>query len=122
MIQPRTMLIVADNTGAKKLMCIGSVGNVSKKGATIGDTITASVKEAIPRASVKKEEKVRAIIIRVKKTHQRSDGTLIRFDDNAVVLINPDKSPRGTRIFGPVAKEIRQKGFSKIISQATEVV
>lgn len=122
MILPHSRLKVVDNTGAKEIMCIGLIGAARKKGATLGDTIFGSVKKALPRASVKQKEKVRAVIIRVKKPHQREDGTVIRFDENAVILINPDGSPRGSRIFGPVAKEIRQRGFNKIASLATEVI
>lgn len=121
MIYPQTMLTVADNTGAKKVMCIRILGG-NKKYAEIGDTIIAVVKEAIPNMPVKRSDIVRAIIVRTKKTIRRSDGMYIRFDDNAVVIVNIDNNPRGTRVFGPVAREIREKSFSKIVSLAPEVL
>lgn len=121
MIYPQTMLTVADNTGAKKVMCIKVLGG-SKKHAKIGDTIIAVVKEAIPNMPVKRSDVVRAIIVRTKKTIRRSDGMYIRFDDNAAVLVNMENNPRGTRVFGPVAREIRDKNFSKIVSLAPEVL
>jgi large subunit ribosomal protein L14 len=121
MIYPQTMLTVADNTGAKKVMCIRILGG-NKKYATIGDTIIAVVKEAIPNMPVKRSDVVKAIVVRTKKTIRRSDGMYIRFDDNAAVIVNADSNPRGTRVFGPVAREIRDKNFSKIVSLAPEVL
>lgn len=121
MIYPQTMLTVADNTGAKKVMCIRVLGG-NKKYAKIGDTIIAVVKEAIPNMPVKRSDIVRAIVVRTKKTIRRSDGMYIRFDDNAAVLVNAENNPRGTRVFGPVAREIRDKNFSKIVSLAPEVL
>ena len=121
MIYPQTMLTVADNTGAKKVMCIRVLGG-NKKYATIGDTIIAVVKEAIPNMPVKRSDVVKAIVVRTKKTIRRSDGMYIRYDDNAAVNVNADSNPRGTRVFGPVAREIRDKNFSKIVSLAPEVL
>ena len=121
MIYPQTMLIVADNTGAKKIMCIRILGG-NKKYAEIGDTIIAVVKEAIPNMPVKRSDIVRAIIVRTRKTIRRPDGMYIRFDDNAAVVVNMDNNPRGTRVFGPVAREIREKNLSKIVSLAPEVL
>jgi large subunit ribosomal protein L14 len=121
MIYPQTILTVADNTGAKKVMCIRVLGG-NKKYATIGDTIIAVVKEAIPNMPVKRSDVVKAIVVRTKKTSRRPDGMYIRFDDNAAVIVNADNNPRGTRVFGPVAREIRDKNFSKIVSLAPEVL
>jgi large subunit ribosomal protein L14 len=121
MIYPQTMLTVADNTGAKKVMCIRVLGG-NKKFAEIGDTIIAVVKEAIPNMAIKRSSIVRAIVVRTKKTVRRQDGMYIRFDDNAAVIVNPDNNPRGTRVFGPVAREIRDRNFSKIVSLAPEVL
>jgi large subunit ribosomal protein L14 len=121
MIYPQTMLTVADNTGAKKVMCIRVLGG-SKKYAKIGDTIIAVVKEAIPNMPIKRSDIVRAIVVRTRKTIRRPDGMYIRFDDNAVVIVNMENNPRGTRVFGPVAREIRDKNFSKIVSLAPEVL
>ena len=121
MIYPQTMLTVADNTGAKKVMCIRILGG-NKKYAKIGDTIIAVVKEAIPNMPIKRSDVVKAIIVRTKKTIRRQDGMYIRFDDNAAVIVNADNNPRGTRVFGPVAREIRDKNFSKIVSLAPEVL
>nr|AWT38756.1 ribosomal protein L14 [Licmophora sp.] len=121
MIYPQTMLTIADNTGAKKVMCIRVIGN-NKKYAEIGDTIVAVVKEALPNMPVKRSDIVRAIIVRTRKIIRRSDGMYIRFDDNAAVIVNMDNNPKGTRIFGPVAREIREKSFSKIVSLAPEVL
>jgi large subunit ribosomal protein L14 len=121
MIYPQTMLTVADNTGAKKVMCIRVLGG-NKKYAKIGDTIIAVVKEALPNMPVKRSDVVKAIIVRTTKSVRRSDGMYIRFDDNAVVIVNKDNNPRGTRVFGPVAREIRDKNFSKIVSLAPEVL
>ena len=121
MIYPQTMLTVADNTGAKKVMCIRVLGG-NKKYAKIGDTIIAVVKEAIPNMPVKRSDVVRAVVVRTKKSIRRPDGMYIRFDDNAVVIVNMDNNPRGTRVFGPVAREIRDKNYSKIVSLAPEVL
>ena len=121
MIYPQTMLTVADNTGAKKVMCIRVLGG-NKKYATIGDTIIGVVKEALPNMPVKRSDVIKAIIVRTKKTIRRDDGMYIRFDDNAAVIVNADNNPRGTRVFGPVAREIRDKNFSKIVSLAPEVL
>ena len=121
MIYPQTMLTVADNTGAKKVMCIRVLGG-NKKYAQIGDTIIAVVKEAIPNMPIKRSDVIKAIIVRTKKTIRRQDGMYIRFDDNAAVIVNTDNNPRGTRVFGPVAREIRDKNFSKIVSLAPEVL
>ena len=121
MIYPQTMLTVADNTGAKKVMCIRVLGG-NKKYAQIGDTIIAVVKEAIPNMPIKRSDVVRAIIVRTTKSIRRKDGMYIRFDDNAAVLVNAENNPRGTRVFGPVAREIRDKNFSKIVSLAPEVL
>ena len=117
------MLNVADNTGAKLLMCIRVLGGYKKRYSRIGDIITCSVKEAAPRGSVKKGEVVHAVIVRQRKEMRRKDGTYVRFDENAVVIIDKkSKEPKGTRIFGPVARELRGAGFQKIISLAPEVV
>ena len=121
MIYPQTMLTVADNTGAKKVMCIRVLGG-NKKYATIGDTIIAVVKEALPNMPIKQSDVVRAIVVRTKKNIRRQDGMYIRFDDNAAVIVNMDNNPRGTRVFGPVAREIRDKNYSKIVSLAPEVL
>jgi large subunit ribosomal protein L14 len=121
MIQPQTYLTVADNTGAKKVMCIRVLGN-NRKYAKVGDIIIGVVKDALPNMAVKRSAVVRAVIVRTRKTIKRSDGMAIRFDDNAAVIINAENNPRGTRVFGPVAKEIREKNFTKIISLANEVI
>jgi large subunit ribosomal protein L14 len=121
MIYPQTMLTVADNTGAKRVMCIRVLGG-KKKYAEIGDTIIAVVKEAIPNMPVKRSDVVRAIIVRTTKSIRRKDGMYIRFDDNAAVIVNMENNPRGTRVFGPVAREIRDKNYSKIVSLAPEVL
>ena len=121
MIYPQTILTVADNTGAKKVMCIRILGG-NKKYAEIGDTIIAVVKEAIPNMPVKRSDVVKAIVVRTKKSVRRQDGMYIRFDDNAAVIVNTDNNPRGTRVFGPVAREIRDRNFSKIVSLAPEVL
>src|SRR3712207_2007561 len=122
MIQPQTRLKVADNTGAKEIMCIRVLGGSRVKLGTVGDIIVASVKDAAPGGNAKKGEVVRAVIVRVAKEYGRSDGSHIRFDDNAAVLIRPDGNPRGTRIFGPVARELRDKQFMRIVSLAPEVL
>lgn len=121
MIQPQTYLTIADNTGAKKLMCIRILGN-NRKYANVGDVIIGVVKDALPNMAVKRSSVVRAVIVRTKNTIRRSDGMAVRFDDNAAVIINVENNPKGTRVFGPVAREIREKNFTKIISLATEVV
>lgn len=122
MIQPRTMLEVADNSGAKKVQCIRVMGGSRKKYATLGDTIIVAVKEAAPDGTVKKGEVARAVVVRTVKEVRRRDGSYIRFDRNAAVLLNPQNNPIGTRIFGPVARELRDKQFTKIISLAPEVI
>ena len=122
MIQIYTRLKVADNSGAKIISCIGIPGGSGRKHAWLGDVIVASVKEAAPAAAVKKGEVVRAVVVRTVKPTRRADGSHIRFDDNAAVLINPDQMPRGTRIFGPVARELRDKNFMRIVSLAPEVL
>lgn len=117
------MLKVADNTGAKKLMCIRVNGGYKKRFAILGDVITCAVKEAAPRGTVKKSEVVQAVIVRQRKEMRRKDGTYIRFDENAAVIIDPkNKEPKGTRIFGPIARELRGRGYQKIISLAPEVL
>jgi len=121
MIYPQTILTVADNTGAKKVMCIRILGG-NKKYAKIGDTIIAVVKEALPNMPVKRSDVIRAVVVRTKKSIRRQDGMYIRFDDNAAVIVNMDNNPRGTRVFGPVAREIRDKNYSKIVSLAPEVL
>ena len=115
MIYPQTILTIADNTGARKIMCIRVLGG-NRKYAKIGDTIIGVVKEAIPNMPVKRSDIVRAIVVRTCKTIRRQDGMYIRFDDNAAVVVNLDNNPRGTRVFGPIAREIREKNFSKIVS------
>jgi large subunit ribosomal protein L14 len=122
MIQPQTRLKVADNTGAKEIMCIRVLGGSKVKQGTVGDIIVASVKDAAPGGNAKKGEVVRAVIVRVAKEYGREDGSHIRFDDNAAVLLRPDGNPRGTRIFGPVARELRDKNFMRIVSLAPEVL
>ncbi|NCO05279.1 MAG: 50S ribosomal protein L14 [Candidatus Magasanikbacteria bacterium] len=123
MIQHLTMLKVADNSGAKKLMCIRVLGGYQKRFARIGDIITCSVKEALPRSAVKKGEVVHAVVVRQRKELRRKDGTYIRFDENAAVVIDKkSKEPKGTRIFGPIPREIRTKGYQKIVSLAPEVL
>jgi large subunit ribosomal protein L14 len=122
MIQEETNLVVADNSGAKKVRCIRVLGGSGRKYATVGDLIVVAVKSAIPNGNVKKGEVSRAVIVRTKKEVKRSDGSYIRFDENAAVLINPQNEPRGTRIFGPVARELRDKQFMKIVSLAPEVL
>jgi large subunit ribosomal protein L14 len=121
MIQPQTYVTIADNTGAKKIMCIRVLGG-NKKYARIGDIIIGVVKDALPNMAVKRSNVIRAVIVRTRHTIKRADGMGIRFDDNAAVIINAENNPRGTRVFGPVAREIREKHFTKIISLANEVV
>ena len=122
MIQELTRLSVADNSGAKKIMCIRVLGGSGKKYGSIGDIIVVSVKSAIPNAPVKKGDVSRAVIVRTKKEIRRNDGSYIRFDENAAVLLDGNGEPRGTRIFGPVARELREKDFMKIVSLAPEVL
>ena len=122
MIQMRTKLDVADNTGAKVAYCIKVLGGTRRRYATIGDVIVASVKTAIPGGEVKPGDKVRGVIVRMRSNVRRPDGSYVRFDRNAMVLIDPDLNPKGTRIFGAVARELRDKNFMKIISLASEVV
>lgn len=122
MIQQETRLNVADNSGAKELLCIRVVGGSTRRYGNIGDVIVATVKDATPGGVVKKGEIIRAVIVRSVKGKRRPDGSYIRFDDNAAVIIKEDKQPRGTRIFGPVARELREKDFMKIISLAPEVL
>ena len=122
MIQMQTLLKVADNTGAKELMCIRVLGGTRRKYANIGDVIIASVRKATPGGVVKKGDVVKAVIVRSVKGLRREDGTYIRFDENAAVIIRDDKNPKGTRIFGPVARELRDKDFTKILSLAPEVL
>lgn len=121
MIQKRSMLVVADNTGVKKVMCIQSLGK-NKRFAEIGEMIVASVKEATPDAIIKKGEVVKAVIVRTAKQIRRKDGTYLRFDENACVIVDNNREPKGTRVFGPVARELRENKFLKIISLAPEVV
>ena len=122
MIQMQTYLKVADNSGAKELMCIRVLGGTRRKYANIGDVVVCSVKKATPGGVVKKGDVVKAVIVRSDKGLRRADGTYIRFDENAAVIIKEDKNPRGTRIFGPVAKELREKDYMKILSLAPEVL
>ena len=122
MVQMQTYLKVADNTGAKELMCIRVLGGSRKRYANIGDIVVASVKKAAPGGSVKKGDVVKAVIVRSKHGVRRADGSYIRFDDNAAVIINDQKQPRGTRIFGPVARELRERDYMKIVSLAPEVL
>ena len=121
MIYPQTMLTVADNTGARKIMCIRVLGG-SRKYARVGDSIIGVVKEAIPNMPIKKSDIVKAVVVRTVKSIRRKDGMYISFDDNAAIIVNVDNNPRGTRVFGPVAREIRDKNFSKIVSLAPEVL
>jgi large subunit ribosomal protein L14 len=122
MIQQESRLKVADNTGAKEILCIRVLGGSGRRYASIGDVIVATVKDAIPGGAVKEGEVVKAVIVRVKKQKRRPDGSYIRFDENAAVIINEQQNPRGTRIFGPVGRELREKRFMKIISLAPEVL
>ncbi len=122
MIQQESRLKVADNTGARELLCIRVLGGSSRRYAGLGDVIVGTVKEATPGGSVKKGEVVKAVVVRTKKEARRSDGTYIRFDDNACVLIDNNRQPRGTRIFGPVARELREHKFMRIVSLAPEVL
>ncbi len=122
MIQPQTRLKVADNTGAKEIMCIKVLGGSKRRYARVGDVIVASIKTATPNGTVKKKEVVRAVIVRSRREVTRRDGSNVRFDENAAVIIDAAKQPRGTRIFGPVTRELRRKGFMKIVSLAPEVL
>ena len=122
MIQQESILRIADNTGAKSALCIRVLGGSRRRYAGVGDVIVATVKDAIPNAGIKKGEVVKAVIVRTSKETRRKDGTYIRFDDNAAVIINPQGEPRGTRIFGPVARELREKKYMKIVSLAPEVL
>ncbi|MCL2045468.1 MAG: 50S ribosomal protein L14 [Oscillospiraceae bacterium] len=122
MIQQESYLKVADNTGAKEIKCIRVLGGSKRKYGSVGDVIVASVRKAAPGGAIKKGEVVRAVIVRTAKGLHRSDGTYVRFDENAAVLIREDKNPRGTRIFGPVARELRDKDYMKILSLAPEVI
>ena len=121
MIQPQTQLTIADNTGARKIMCIRVLGG-NKNYASVGDIIIGVVKESSPRMPVKRSDSVRAVVVRTRKTISRKNGTCIRFDDNAAVLINAQNNPRGTRVFGPIAREIRDKNFTRVVSLAPEVL
>ena len=122
MIQQETRLVVADNTGAKELLVIRVMGSSNKKFAAVGDVVVATVKDATPNMTVKKSEVVKAVIVRTKHDIKRADGSVIRFDENAAVIINKDGNPRGTRVFGPVARELRDNNFMKIVSLAPEVI
>ena len=122
MIQAETRLAVADNTGAKALQCIKVLGGSRRRYARLGDIIVASVKEAAPRGTVKKKDVVKAVVVRQRKEAGRKDGSSIRFDENAAVIVNDDGQPRGTRIFGPVARELRDHGYTRIVSLAPEVL
>jgi large subunit ribosomal protein L14 len=122
MIQQESRLKVADNTGAKEILCIRVLGGSGRRYASIGDVIVATVKDAIPGGAVREGEVVKAVVVRVKKQKRRPDGSYIRFDENAAVIINEQQNPRGTRIFGPVGRELREKRFMKIISLAPEVL
>ena len=122
MIQPYTRLKVADNTGARQVMCIGVPGGTRRRYATVGDVVTCSVKRAIPGGVVKKGDVVKAVVVRIANHYHRPDGSYVRFDDNAAVILDDKGNPKGTRIFGPVARELRDKNFMKIISLAPEVL
>ena len=122
MIQRETRLKVADNSGAREVLCINIVGGSNRRYADLGDVITCSVKDALPGGNVRMHQVVKAVVVRVAKEHRRPDGSYIRFDDNACVIIGDDKNPRGTRIFGPVARELRDREFMRIVSLAPEVL
>ena len=122
MIQQETSLTVADNTGAKEVLCIKVLGGSKKRYARVGDLIVVTIKKSIPSANLKKGEVHKAVVVRTKKESKRKDGSYIRFDDNAVVIVNDNKEPRGTRVFGPVARELRERKFMKILSLAPEVL
>ena len=122
MVQVYTMLNSADNSGAKRLLCIKVLGGSRRRYARVGDIVVASVKEAIPNSQVAKGEVVRAVVVRTKKEYRRPDGSYVKFDENAAVVITPQLEPRGTRVFGPVARELRDKNFTRIVSLAPEVI
>jgi len=122
MVQVYTMLNSADNSGAKRLMCIKVLGGSRRRYARVGDIVVASVKEAIPNSQVAKGEVVRAVVVRTKKEYRRPDGSYVKFDENAAVVVTPQLEPRGTRVFGPVARELRDKNFTRIVSLAPEVI
>ena len=122
MIQPQTILAVADNTGAKEVMCIKVLGGSKRRYARVGDKIVVAVKKASPKGIVKKKSVQKAVVVRMKRDLRRRDGSVIRFDENAVVIINDAGDPRGTRVFGPVVRELRSAGYQKIISQAPDVL
>ena len=122
MIQQYTMLKVADNSGARRIMCINVLGGTHRRYASVGDVIVASVKQAMPAAGVKKGDVVKAVVVRVAKPYRRPDGSYIKFDENAAVLITDQNNPRGTRVFGPIARELRDRNFMKIVSLAPEVL
>ena len=122
MIQEETVLQVADNTGAKVIKCFRVLGGTRRRYAQLGDVIVAAVKEAEPRRQVKKHDKVRAVIVRQKKAYRRADGSYIRFDENAAVILEKEKEPKGGRIFGPIPREIREKGYTKIATLASEII
>ncbi len=122
MIQQQTMVIIADNSGAKKAQCIKVLGGTRRKYASLGDVITVAIKQALPNGNVKRGEVAKAVVVRTRKEVRRKDGSYIRFDQNAAVIINPQNEPVGTRIFGPVARELREKKFMKIVSLAPEVI
>ena len=122
MIQAFTRLTVADNTGAREIMCIKVLGGTRRRTAGVGDVIIASVKEASPNGTVKRKEVVRAVVVRTSKEYERPDGSTVRFDDNAAVLLDQEQNPRGTRIFGPVGRELREAGFMRIVSLSPEVL
>ena len=122
MIQAESRLVIADNSGAKEILCIKVLGGTRRRYAHVGDVIVGTVKNATPNANVKKSEVVKAVVVRTKASIKRKDGTIVRFDDNAAVIIDDKRLPRGTRIFGPIARELRDRDFAKIISLAPEVV
>ncbi|HEY9678175.1 MAG TPA: 50S ribosomal protein L14 [Drouetiella sp.] len=122
MIQQETRLTCADNTGARELLCIRVLGGSNRRYASVGDVIIATVKDALPNMPVKKSEVVRAVVVRVRNNVKRPDGSTIRFDDNAAVIVQKDGNPKGTRVFGPIARELRDKNFTKILSLAPEVL
>ncbi|MDH7486669.1 MAG: 50S ribosomal protein L14 [Anaerolineae bacterium] len=122
MIQQESRLRVADNTGAREILCIRVLGGSTRRYATVGDVIIASVKQALPTGSVKKGDVVQAVVVRTKKEYGRPDGSYIRFDENAAVILDENRNPKGTRIFGPVGRELREKGFMRIVSLAPEVL
>jgi large subunit ribosomal protein L14 len=122
MIQQQTRLTCTDNTGARELMCIRVIGGGNRTFATVGDLIVAAVKDALPNMPVKKSEVVRAVVVRVRQNVRRADGSTIRFDDNAAVIVQKDGNPKGTRVFGPIARELRDKNYTKILSLAPEVL